>query len=125
MREFLFLGYERLLDNLLARDKKAYRFYTLLNDGKLVDATVKLVSLDSLYCTQSRVDEEAIEEYLSNPRKISIDRQHCVADLPLVMNYTSKHFVLDGHHRFASKKLRGMHRAKTYYWDLDWYLRSN
>lgn len=124
LSSFLFLGHDRLLDSLLRKNRKADRIYRKLNDGVLVDATTKLVLLDSLYCTQTSLDPEAIEKYIQQPSAVSVDLHYCIADLPIVLNFTSRHFVLDGHHRFAGKKLRGMRRAKTYYWDLDRYLRE-
>lgn len=117
--ETFFRGPCRLLGSLLASSTRAEKLYDRLFHDRLVVSTTRLVRLDTLYCSQSHVDGQAIAEYVAQPRLLSVDRLHCVSDLPVVMCYKGKHFVLDGHHRLASKKVQGMLRAKVYFWDLD------
>lgn len=121
----LFLGPCSLLGQLLALDNKARRLYERLYDDRLVVSSTRLVRLDTLYCTQAHVDRDAIADYVAQPRTLSVDRLHCVSDLPVVLRYRSKHFVPDGHHRLAAKIVQGMRHAKVYYWDLDALLASS
>jgi hypothetical protein len=93
-------------------------------DDRLAISTTRIVDLASLYCTQSHVDLDAVADYVAQPRLLSVDRLHCVSDLPVVVCFRSKHFVLDGHHRLISKMVQGITRAKVYFWDLDTMLKE-
>lgn len=117
--EAFFRGPCRLLGRLLARNTVARKLHDRLYDDRLVVSTVKMVDLYTLYCTQTHVDPNAIAAYIAQPRVLSVDRLYCVSDLPVVLLYRGKLFILDGHHRLAAKKIQGMRRAKAYFWDLD------
>lgn len=108
-----------LLVKLLARDDRARRLFDKLYDDRLVVSTTRMVLLASLRCTQSHMDGDAIAEYIAQPRLLSVDRLHCVSDLPVVVSYKSQLFIIDGHHRLGAKKVQGLLRAKVYFWDLD------
>lgn len=117
--ETFFKGPHSLLDELLAADRKALRLYNRLYEDRLVCSTTAMVDLASLYCTQGYMDPDAVAEYVAQPRTLSVDRLHCVSDLPVVVAYAGALFVLDGHHRLASKKVCGLGRAKVYLWNLN------
>lgn len=120
----IFLGPCGLLMRLLGTDKRACRLYDRLNSDKLVVSSTKLVQLDTLYCTQQHIDGEEIATYVAHPRLLSVDRLQCVSDLPVVLRYKGKCFVLDGHHRLAAKLVQGVARSRVYFWDLDALLAS-
>lgn len=120
----LFLGPCRLLGILLSHSKRALRLYNRLYEDRLVVSTTRMVRLDTLYCSQAHVSGDAVAGYVAKPRLLSVDRLHCVSDLPVVVRYRGKDFVLDGHHRLAAKMVRGMVRAKVYFWDLDTMLKE-
>lgn len=119
-----FKGPCHLLTFLLARNERARSLYDRLYDDRLVVSTTKMVDLHTLYCTQSHMDLDAVADYVARPRTLSVDRLHCVSDLPVVVRYRGRNFVLDGHHRLASKMVVGMRRAKVYFWDLDTMLKE-
>lgn len=117
--DHIFLGPCRLLVTLLRANKRAERLYDKLYNDRLVVSTTRMVDLQALYCTQMYLDRDAIAEYVAQPRTLSIDRLFCVSDLPVVVRFRSRLFVLDGHHRLAAKMIQGQRRAKVYFWDLD------
>lgn len=121
----IFLGPCSLMWQLFALNKRAYRLYERLYNDRLVVSTTRMVDLQALYCTQQYLDRDAIAEYVAQPRTLSIDRLYCVSDLPVVVRFRSKLFVLDGHHRLAAKIIQGQRRAKVYFWDLDAMLASS
>jgi hypothetical protein len=122
--ETFFRGPYLTLSRLLARNTWASTLYDRLYNDRLCVSTTKLVNLRTLYCSQSHVDLEAVADYVARPRTLSVDRLHCVSDLPVVVCYRGRNFVLDGHHRLASKMIVGMTRAKVYFWDLDALLKE-
>lgn len=122
--ETIFLGPSSSLWMLLAVNKAASRLYNRLYDDRLVVSTTRMVELATLRCTQRHMDEGAVAEYVAKPRTLSVDRYECVSDLPVVIRFRGKYFVLDGHHRLASKIVRGQSRAKVYLWDFDTLLAS-
>lgn len=117
--ETIFLGSCRSLWILLGLNKAASRMYEKVYKDRLTVSTTRMLELHSLCCTQATLDGDAVVRYVAQPRMFSVDNQQCVSDLPVVLRYKGRDFVLDGHHRLASKIIRGQHKAKVYFWDLD------
>lgn len=81
------------------------RFDIIHNDVRSLP--VERVKVGSLYKTQPHLDPEAVKRYITKPDSISIDNTGKLNDLPRVVRFQGKEYLLDGHHRAAAQKYLG------------------
>lgn len=91
-----------------------------LNTTPRTDLPIATLRIADLTGTQPHVVASAVEEYIRNPTRLaSVDGLGRASDLPVVMRFDGKVYLLDGHHRTAAQHLLGEERIGVRLIDLD------